>query len=34
VQLEAPLRQLGEHSVTAEIFTDVVVTLKINLVAK
>ena len=34
VQLEAPLRQLGEHSVTAEIFTDVVATLKINLVAK
>ena len=34
VQLEAPLRQLGEHSVTAEIFTDVVTTLKINLVAK
>ena len=27
VQLEAPLRQLGEHSVTAEIFTDVVATL-------
>ncbi len=34
VQLEAPLRQLGEHSVTAEIFTDVVATLTINLVAK
>ena len=34
VQLEAPLRQLGEHSVTAEIFTDVVATLQINLVAK
>ena len=34
VQLEAPLRQLGEHSVSAEIFTDVVATLKINLVAK
>lgn len=34
IKLEAPLRQLGEHSVTAEIFADVVTELKINIVAK
>lgn len=34
VQIEAPLRQLGEHAVTAEIFADVVATLKVNIVAK
>lgn len=34
IQVEAPLRQLGEHSVTAEIFADVVATLKLEIVAK
>ena len=34
VQIEAPLRQLGEHAVTAEIFADVIATLKVNIVAK
>ena len=34
IQVEAPLRQLGEHSVSAEIFTDVVATLKLEIVAK
>ena len=34
VQLEAPLRQLGEHSVAAEVFVEVVATLKINIIAK
>lgn len=34
VQIEAPLRQLGEHTVTAEVFDDVVATLKVNIVAK
>lgn len=34
VQLDAPLRQLGEHSVEAEVFVDVLATIKINIVAK
>ena len=34
IQVEAPLRQLGEHSVSAEIFSDVVATLKLEIVAK
>ena len=34
IQVEAPLRQLGEHSVSAEIFADVVATLKLEIVAK
>jgi len=34
IQLEAPLRQLGEHSVEAEVFVDVMATIKINIVAK
>lgn len=34
IQVETPLRQLGEHSVLAEIFTDVVATLKLEIVAK
>lgn len=34
IQVETPLRQLGEHSVTAEIFADVVATLKIEIFAK
>lgn len=34
IQLEAPLRQLGEHSVEAEVFVDVLATIKINIVAK
>ncbi len=34
VQIEAPLRQLGEHTVTAVVFDDVVATLKVNIVAK
>ena len=34
IQVETPLRQLGEHSVSAEIFTDVVATLKLEIVAK
>ena len=34
IQVETPLRQLGEHSVSAEIFSDVVATLKLEIVAK
>jgi len=34
IQIETPLRQLGEHSVSAEIFSDVVATLKLEIVAK
>lgn len=34
IQLDAPLRQLGEHSVEAEVFVDVLATIKINIVAK
>ncbi len=34
VQIEAPLRQLGEHTVMAVVFDDVVATLKVNIVAK
>ncbi|MFM9093647.1 MAG: 50S ribosomal protein L9 [Acidimicrobiaceae bacterium] len=34
IQVEIPLRQLGEHSVSAEIFSDVVATLKLEIVAK
>ena len=34
IQVEAPLRQLGEQSVSAEIFADVVATLKLEIVAK
>ncbi|HBQ51746.1 MAG TPA: 50S ribosomal protein L9 [Acidimicrobium sp.] len=34
IQVETPLRQLGEHSVTAEIFAEVVATLKLEIVAK
>lgn len=34
IQVETPLRQLGEHSVTAEIFAGVVATLKLEIVAK
>ena len=34
IQVETPLRQLGEHSVSAEIFADVVATLKLEIVAK
>ena len=34
IQVETPLRQLGEHSVSAEIFTDVVATLKLEIVAR
>ncbi|MDA0285845.1 MAG: 50S ribosomal protein L9 [Actinobacteria bacterium] len=34
VQIEAPLRQLGEHTVLAVVFDDVVATLKVNIVAK
>ena len=34
VQIEAPLRQLGEHTVTAEVFADITATLKVNIVAK
>jgi large subunit ribosomal protein L9 len=34
IQVESPLRQLGEHSVSAEIFSDVVATLKLEIVAK
>ena len=34
IQVETPMRQLGEHSVSAEIFSDVVATLKLEIVAK
>ena len=34
IKVETPLRQLGEHSVSAEIFSDVVATLKLEIVAK
>ena len=34
IQVETPLRQLGEHSVSAEIFSDVVATLKLEIIAK
>jgi len=34
IRIEAPLRQLGEHSVVAEIFAEVEATLKIEIVAK
>ena len=34
IQVETPVRQLGEHSVSAEIFADVVATLKLEIVAK
>ena len=34
IQVETPLRQLGEHSVSAEIFSDVVATFKLEIVAK
>ena len=34
IQVETPLRQLGEHSVSAEIFAEVVATLKLEIVAK
>lgn len=34
IRVEAPLRQLGEHSVVAEIFAEVEATLKIEIVAK
>lgn len=34
VQIEQPLRTLGEHSVTAEVFSEVSATIKINIVAK
>ncbi|MFM7257071.1 MAG: 50S ribosomal protein L9 [Acidimicrobiaceae bacterium] len=34
IQVETPLRQLGEHLVSAEIFSDVVATLKLEIVAK
>ncbi len=34
VQIEAPLRQLGEHTVMAVVFDDVVATLKVNIVVK
>ncbi|MFM8653002.1 MAG: 50S ribosomal protein L9 [Acidimicrobiaceae bacterium] len=34
IQVETPLRQLGEHSVSAEIFSEVVATLKLEIVAK
>ncbi|MFZ9884776.1 MAG: 50S ribosomal protein L9 [Ilumatobacteraceae bacterium] len=34
IQVETPLRQLGEHSVSAEIFSDVEATLKLEIVAK
>ena len=34
IQVETPLRQLGEHSVSVEIFSDVVATLKLEIVAK
>ena len=34
VQLEAPLRQLGEHVVVVELFTEVLTNMLINIVAK
>ena len=34
VQLEAPLRQLGEHVVVVELFTEVLTNMSINIVAK
>ncbi len=34
VQLEAPLRQLGEHVVVVELFTEVLTNISINIVAK
>ena len=34
IQVETPLRQLGEHLVSAEIFSDVVATLKLEIIAK
>ena len=34
VQLEAPLRQLGEHIVVVELFTEVLTNMSINIVAK
>ena len=33
-QLEAPLRQLGEHVVVVELFTEVLTNMSINIVAK
>ncbi len=33
VQIEAPLRQLGEHTVSAVVFDDVVATLNVNIVS-
>ena len=34
VQLEVPLRQLGEHVVVVELFTEVLTNMSINIVAK
>ena len=34
VQLEAPLRQLGEHVVVVELFTEVLTNMSINIVSK
>lgn len=34
VQLEAPLRQLGEHVVVVELFAEVLVNISVNIVAK
>ena len=34
VQLEAPLRQLGEHVVVVELFADVLTNMSVNIVAK
>ncbi len=34
IQVETPLRQIGEHSVSAEVFADVVAILKLEIVAK
>ena len=34
VQLEAPLRQLGEHVVVVELFTEVLTNMSINIVTK
>ena len=34
VQLEAPLRQLGEHEVVVELFAEVLTNMSVNIVAK
>ncbi len=34
VQLEAPLRQLGEHIVVVELFAEVITNMSVNIVAK